>query len=69
MTSLGLHIVKHRFRNSMKEVQTLTGEHTVSVHNLLGAKISTRLKKIIRLKKGKLKRDLETFCAQRHEGA
>jgi len=55
MTSLGLHIVKHRSRNSMKEVQTLPGADTVSVHNLLVAKISTRLKKIIRLKKGKPK--------------
>jgi hypothetical protein len=64
MTSLGLHIVKHRFRNSMKEVQTLPRADTVSVHNLLVAKISTRLKKITRLKKGKSKWELEKFCAQ-----
>jgi uncharacterized membrane protein YcaP (DUF421 family) len=69
MTSLGLHIVKHRYRNSMKEVQTLPGADTVSVHNLLVAKISTRLKKIIRLIKGKPKWYLEKFCIQRHEGA
>lgn len=55
MTLLGLHIVKNRFRNSMKEVLTLPGADTVSVHNLLVAKISTRLKKISRLKKGKPK--------------
>ena len=63
-TSLGLHTVKHGFRNSIKEVQTLPGADTVSVHNLLVAKISTRLKKIIRLKKRKQKWDLEKFCAQ-----
>jgi len=56
--------VKHGFRNSIKEVQTLPGADTVSVHNLLVAKISTRLKKIIRLKKRKQKWDLEKFCAQ-----
>lgn len=46
MTSLGLHIVKHRPRNSMKEVQTLPGADTLSVHNLLVAK---------KVKKGKTK--------------
>jgi len=55
MTSLGPHIVKHRSRNSMKEEQTLPAADTISVHKLLVAKISTRLKKIIRLKKGKPK--------------
>lgn len=40
-----------------------------SVHNLLVAKISTRLKKIIRLKKEKPKWDLEKLCAQWHESA
>jgi len=53
----------------MKELETLPRANTVSVHNLLVAKISTRLKKIIKLKKGKPKWDLEKFCAQRHEGA
>jgi hypothetical protein len=48
----------------MKEVHTLPRADTVSVHNLLVAKISTKLKKIIRLKKGKPKWDLEKFCAQ-----
>jgi hypothetical protein len=47
----------------MKEVEKLPGADTVSVHNLLVAKISTRFKKIIRLKKGKQKWDLEKFCA------
>jgi hypothetical protein len=69
MTSLDLYIVKYRFRNSIKEVQTLPGADTVSLHNLLVAKINGRLKKIIRLKNGKPKCDLEKFCAQKHEGA
>jgi hypothetical protein len=56
LTSLSLHTVKHRFRNIMKE-------GTVSVHNILVAKISTILKKIIKLKKGEPKWDLEKLCA------
>ena len=39
-------LVKHRFRNSVKDVQTLPGADIDSDHNLLVAKICTRLKKI-----------------------
>jgi len=48
---LGYILVKHRFRNSVKDVQTLPGADVDSDHNLLVAKICTRLKKIIRLQK------------------
>jgi endonuclease/exonuclease/phosphatase family metal-dependent hydrolase len=41
-------LVKHRFRNSVKDVQTLPEADIDSDHNLLVAKICTRLKKIIR---------------------
>jgi hypothetical protein len=44
-------LVKHRFRNSVKVVQTLPRADTDSDHNLLVAKICTRLKKIIRFQK------------------
>jgi exonuclease III len=44
-------LVKHRFRNSVKHVQTLRGTDVDSDHNLLVAKICTRLKKIIRFQK------------------
>jgi hypothetical protein len=37
--------VKHQFRNSVKDVQTLPGADIDSDHNLLVAKICTRLKK------------------------
>ena len=41
-------LVKHRFRNSVKDVQTLPVADIDSEHNLLVAKICTSLKKIIR---------------------
>ena len=44
-------LVKHRFRNCVKDVQTLAGADIDSDHNLLVAKICTRLKKIIRFQK------------------
>jgi len=47
-------LVKHRFRNSVKDVQTLPGADTDSDHNLLDAKVRTRLKKIIRFKRADL---------------
>jgi tRNA A22 N-methylase len=40
--------VKNRFRNVVKYVQTLPGADIDSDHNLLVAKICTRLKKIAR---------------------
>jgi endonuclease/exonuclease/phosphatase family metal-dependent hydrolase len=41
-------LVKQGFRNSVKDVLTLPGADIDSDHNLLVAKICTRLKKIIR---------------------
>jgi hypothetical protein len=38
-------LVKNRFRNNAKDVQTLPGADIDSDHNLLVAKICTRLKK------------------------
>ena len=57
-------LVKHRFRSSVKDVQTLTGADIDSDHNLLVAKICTRLKKIISFQKRKPQWDLEKLYAQ-----
>jgi hypothetical protein len=53
-----------RFRNSVKDVQTQPGADIDSDHNLLVAKICTRLKRIIRLQKRKPVWDLEKLQAQ-----
>ena len=58
-------LVKHRFRNSVKDVQTLPGADTDSDHNLLVANICTRLKKIIRSQKRRPQWDLEKLYTQR----
>jgi len=58
-------LVKHRFRNSVKDVQTLPETNTDSDHNLLVAKVCTRLKKIIRFQKSIPRWDLEKLCAER----
>jgi len=58
-------LVKHRFRNSVKYVQTLPGANIDSDHKLLVAKICTRLKKIIRFQKRRPQWDLEKLYAQR----
>ena len=57
--------MKHRFRNSVKDVQTLPGADIDSDHSLLVAKFRTRMKKIIRFQKSRPKRDLEKLYAQR----
>ena len=57
--------VKHRFRNSVKDVQTLHGADIDSDHNLLVAKICTRLKKIIMFQKRRPQWNLEKLYAQR----
>jgi len=57
--------VKHRFRNSVKDVQTLPGSDIDSDHNLPVAKVHTRLKKIIRFQKSRPRWDLEKLYAQR----
>ena len=58
-------LVKHRFRNSLKDVQTLPGADIDSDHNLLVAKVRTRLKKIIRFQKSRPRWDLEKLCAEK----
>jgi len=58
-------LVKHRFRNSLKDVQTLSGADIDSEHNLLVAKICTKLKKIIRFKKRRPQWDLEKLYTQK----
>jgi hypothetical protein len=59
--------MNQRFRNSVKDVQPLPGADTDSDHNLLVAKICTRLKKIIRIQKQKPRWDLEKLYAQRQK--
>ena len=54
-----------RFRNSVKDVQTLPGADIDSDHKLLVAKIHTRLKKMIRCQKSRPRWDLEKLYAQR----
>jgi exonuclease III len=51
--------VEQRFRNSVKDVQRQPGADIDSDHNLLVAKICTRLKRIIRLQKRKPVWDIE----------
>jgi hypothetical protein len=60
-------LVKHRFRNSVKDMQTLSGADIDSDHNLLVAKFCTRLKKVIRFQKRRPQWDLEKFYAQDKE--
>jgi hypothetical protein len=48
----------------VKDVQTLPGADIDSDHNLLVAKICTRLKKIIRFQKRRPRWDLEKLYAQ-----
>ena len=57
--------MKQRFRNSVKDVQTLPGADIDSDRDLLVAKIHTRLKKIIRFQKSRPRWDLEKLYAQR----
>jgi hypothetical protein len=60
--------VKQQFRNSVKDVQTMPEADIDSDHNLLVAKICTRLKKIVRFQKRKPRWDLKKLYAQRQEG-
>jgi hypothetical protein len=57
-------LVKHQFRNNVKDVQTLPGADTDCDYNLLVAKICTRLNKIIRFQKRRPQWDLEKLYAQ-----
>ena len=54
-------LVKHRFINSVRAVQTLPGADIDSDLNLLVAKICIKLKKIIRFQKRRLQWDLENY--------
>ena len=56
-------LMKHCFRNSVKDVQTLPGADIDSDHNLLVAKVRTRLKKIIRFQNSRPRWDLEKLYA------
>jgi len=57
--------VKHRFRNTAKDVQTLPGADIDSDPNILVAKICPRLKKIIRFQKRSPQWDLEKLYTQK----
>ena len=58
-------LVKHRFRKNLKDVQTLPGADIDYDHNLLVAKICTRLKEVIRFQKRRPQWDLEKLYTQR----
>jgi hypothetical protein len=60
-------LVKQRFRNSAKDVQTQPGADIGSDHSLLVAKICTGLKRIIRLQKRNPVWDSEKWDAQREK--
>jgi exonuclease III len=60
-------LVKQRFTNSVKDVQTMPGADIDFAHNSLVAKICTSLKKIIRFHKQKPRWDLEKLYDQRQE--
>jgi len=51
--------LKHRFRNSTKDVQAVRGADTDPDHNLLVRNICTKLKKIMKFQKGKQGWDLQ----------
>ena len=57
--------MKQRFRNCVKDVQTVPGADIDCDHNLLVAKIHTRLKKLIRFQKSRPRWNLEKLYAQR----
>jgi hypothetical protein len=61
-------LVKQRFRNSAKDVQTPPGADIGSDHSLLVAKICTGLKIIISLQKRNPVWDSEKWDAQRQKG-
>jgi len=51
--------MKHRFRNSVKDAQKMSGADIDTDHNLIVDKVRTRLKKIIRFQKSSPKWDLK----------
>jgi hypothetical protein len=60
-------LVKHRFRNCVKDVHTLPGSDIDSESNLLVAKIYTRLKKSIQFQKMRPRWDLEKLYTQQRQ--
>jgi len=58
-------LMKHRIRNSVKDVQTLPGADIDSDHILLVAKVCTWLRKIIRFQRSRPRWDLEKLYAQK----
>jgi hypothetical protein len=58
-------LIKHQFRNSVKDVQTMPGTDIDSDHHLLVAKICTRLKKIISFRKRRPQWDLKKLYTQK----
>jgi hypothetical protein len=64
-TSTHVTLVDLQLRNSVKDVQKLPGADIDSDHNLLVAKICTRLKKIIRFQKRRPQWDLEKLYTQK----
>jgi hypothetical protein len=60
-------LLKHQYWNSMKDLQTMPWADIISVHNLLFAKMCTRLKKIMKFQKDKPKWDLEKFYGRRQK--
>jgi len=58
-------LMKHLFRNSVKDVQKLPGADIDSDHKLLVAKVRIRLKKIIRFQRSRPRWDVEKLYAQR----
>ena len=64
-TSVGLHPCEASIQKQREDVQTLTGADIDSDHNLLVAKVHTRLKKIVRFQKSRPRWDLEKLYAER----
>jgi len=62
-------LVKHRFRNSMMEAQTMPGADIDSDHNMLVVKIYIKLKETIKFHKGgkKTRWDLEKIQVHRQK--
>jgi len=60
-------LVKHWFRNNIKDVYTMPGEDTDSENNMLAVKICTKLNKIIQFWKGKPGWDLEKLYAKQQK--
>jgi len=58
-------LVKRRFRNSVKDMQTLAGVDIDSDHNLLVTKVCTRLQKIVRFQMRRPQWDLQEICIQK----